>query len=222
MLNSEIVKEYGLYAGACIVGIAASKDFGSAPNGFKPTDVMEGCISVIVLGVSSPQEALCDTTVYTASRNEMLTKVTGIAKKVAKQIKRDGFKAKEISGAGGKWVEVNGRKEQLGYISLKHAAELAGLGVIGKNYLLINSKYGNLLWLSAILTDADLIPDKRVSYKICEKCNKCIKECPSGALNNPAIFGRKECSKYYTIENRRFIIKCFSCRKVCPYCFGIK
>jgi len=220
MLSSEVVKEYGLMAGACIVGIAASKDFSSAPNGFKPTDVMEECLSVIVLGASFPQEVLGDTTVYTASRNEMLTKVTGIAKEVAKQIKKEGFKAKEISGSGGKWLESNGKKEQFGYISLKHAAELAGLGVIGKNYLLTNSKYGNLLWLSAVLTDVDLIPDKKVQYEICEKCNKCIKACPSGALNDFAVFDRKKCSKYYTIENKQFEIKCYSCCKVCPYCFG--
>ena len=45
-LNSEIVKEYGLNAGASIVGIAASKDFGLAPEGFRPSDNLEGCISV--------------------------------------------------------------------------------------------------------------------------------------------------------------------------------
>jgi hypothetical protein len=37
-MNSETVKEYGLSAGASIVGIAASKDFDSAPEGFKPSD----------------------------------------------------------------------------------------------------------------------------------------------------------------------------------------
>jgi len=220
MLTSEIVKKYGLNAGASIVGIAASKDFNLAPKGFRPVDVLEGCLSVIVLGVSFPKEVLCDVTTYTASRNEILKKVTGMAKEVAKHIKHDGFKAKEISGAGGKWVDSNGRKEQLGYISLKHAAELAGLGVIGKNYLLTNPEYGNLLWFSAVLTDADLIPEKKIKYKICDKCNKCVKACPSGALEDPKLFGRKECSKYFTIENKQFLIKCFLCRKICPYCFG--
>ena len=75
----------------------------------------------------------------------------------------DGYKTKVISAAGGKWVDVNGdgRKEQFGYISLKHAAEIAGLGVIGKNYLLTNPQYGNLIWLSAILTNAELTPGHR-------------------------------------------------------------
>ena len=53
-LSSEMVKEYGLKAGASVVGIAASKDFHLAPEGFKPSDNLEGCRSVIVLGASFP------------------------------------------------------------------------------------------------------------------------------------------------------------------------
>ena len=215
-LSSEIVKEYGLNAGASVVGIAASKDFGLAPKGFKPCDNMEGCLSVIVLGSPSPQEVLKNTVEYTASRNAMLTKMTDIAKEVARRIKADGYNAKAISASGGKYVDGN----QYGHISLKHAAELAGIGLINRNYLLTNPEYGNLLWLSAVLTDADLTPDKKAKYKICDKCNKCVKICPSGALDNPAQFGKKECAKFFSMENKKFIIKCFSCRKVCPYCVG--
>jgi len=160
-LNSEKVKEYGKNAGANVVGIAASKDFNNAPKGFWPSDNLEGCRSVIVLGATFPKKVLENTAQYTANRNEMLSKMTDMAKEVAKRIKADGYKSKAISASGGKWVESGGRKDQFGYISLKHAAELAGLGVIGKNYLLTNPNYGNLLWLSAVLTDAELIPDKK-------------------------------------------------------------
>ena len=160
-LNSEIVKEYSLAAGANIVGIAACKDFHLAPEGFKPNDVLPECLSVIVLGATFSREVLNDITKYTESRNTMLTTMTNMAKDVAKQIKTDGYKTLVISAAGGKWVDDKGRKEQFGYISLKHAAELAGLGVIGKNYLLTNPQYGNFLWLSAILTNAELMPDKK-------------------------------------------------------------
>jgi len=34
------VKEYGINAGANVIGIAASKDFVLAPDGFNPTDVL--------------------------------------------------------------------------------------------------------------------------------------------------------------------------------------
>jgi len=216
-LNSEIVKEYGIQAGASVVGIAASKDFSLAPAGFQPSDNMEGCRSVIVLGTAFAKETLSKPSEeYTASRNEMVTKMTDMAKAVAKRIKTNGHKAKAISAIGGKFVDGN----FYGFISLKHAAELAGLGVISRNYLLTNSKYGNLLWLSAVLTDADLTPDEKATYNICDNCNKCVATCPSGALDNLAQFGKKGCSKFYTIENKKLIIKCFSCRSVCPKRFG--
>lgn len=219
-LTSEKVKEYGVNAGASIIGIAASKDFSLAPDGFMPTDVLPECLSVIVLGVVALPETLNDIAEYSTSRSKMISAMTDIAKKVAKRIKTDGYKAKAISATGGKWVEGDGRKEQFGLISLKHAAELAGLGVIGKNYLLTNSQYGNLLWLSAVLTDAELMPDEKVKSNMCDNCNKCVETCPSGALDNTSSFGKKGCSQFFKIENKKFLIKCFLCRTVCPYRFG--
>lgn len=219
-INSLIVKKYGMDAGASVVGIADAKDFGLAPDGFKPSDVLEGCLSVIVLGATFSPEVLNDIAEYTASRNAMLTAMTNMAKEVAKRIKPHGCKTKVISAAGGKWVEGDGRKEQFGYISLKHAAEIAGLGVIGKNYLLTNLEYGNLLWFSAVLIDAELMPDEKVGSDMCDNCNKCVESCPVGALDDLASFGRKGCSKFFTIEDRKFKIKCFRCRTVCPYCLG--
>ena len=219
VLNSEIVKEYGLNAGASVVGIAASKDFGLAPDGFKPSDNLEDCISVVVLGAPIPQEAILnDNTVgFIDIRSALNEKMTDIAKNVAKQIKAGGHKAKAISGMGGKWV--NGH--QFGHISLKHAAELAGLGIIGKNYLLHNPEYGNLLWFSAVLTNADLMPDKKVKYKICKSCNKCVEMCPSKALDDPDLFEKKKCSEtVFKNVNGKWEIMCFLCRKVCPNRFG--
>jgi epoxyqueuosine reductase QueG len=144
-----------------------------------------------------------------------------MAKEVAKQIKRDGYKAKEISGSGGKWVDCNGRKEQFGFISLKHAAELAGLGSINRNYLLTSPEYGNLLWLSAVLTDAALTPDKKPRYIVCDNCNKCAQMCPSKALDDPASFGSKACSgTCWKRVDGKWRLVCFLCRKVCPYGAG--
>jgi len=217
-LTSEIIKEYGLHAGASVVGIAASKDFDLAPEGFKPTDALEGCLSVVVLGTPFPQEALLKPTVeYTEIRNAMLKNMNTVAKDVAKRIKKDGYKVKAISGVSGKYADG----KLYGHISLKHAAELAGLGIIGRNYLLTNSEYGNLLWLSAVLTDADLIPDGKAQYTVCDNCNKCVDICPSKALDNPASFRFKECqSTCRKMIEGKWELVCFMCRKVCPYRFG--
>ena len=190
-INSLIVKKYGLDAGASVVGIVASMDFNFAPDGFKPSDVLDGCFSVIVLGVPFPKDALKSTGEYTEYRKVIIEKMSSIVKEVAKRVKGNGYKALTVSGCGSKFIDG----KPYGHISLKHAAELAGLGLINRNYLLTNDQYGNLLWFGAVLTDADLIADKKAQYKVCDNCNKCIETCPSGALNNPVLFGYKECNK---------------------------
>jgi len=218
-LSSEIVKEYGSNAGAVMIGIAAAEDFGSAPDDFKPSDNLENCRSVIVLAAPFSKESFQKTFVeYTDTRNETYKRMDNIAKEVAKQITHAGYKAKAIGGIGGKkWIDgVNH-----GHISLKHAAELAGLGVIGKNYLLINSEYGTRLWFSAVLTDAELVPDEKAAYSFCDDCNKCVEMCPSKALDDINSFGKKVCSRTcFKMVDKKWMLVCFLCRKVCPYCFG--
>ncbi|MDR1955187.1 MAG: 4Fe-4S binding protein [Candidatus Methanoplasma sp.] len=209
-INSEMVKELGIEAGAAVVGIASSKDFGSAPGGKRPSDVLESCLSVVVLGIPFRQDALLKNSVeYTEIRNEALRRMNDIAKEVTKQIKSKGYDAVTI-------VSVSEK------ISLKHAAELAGLGVIGRNYLLTNPEYGNLLWFSAVLTNADLTPDERARYTVCNNCNICVEMCPTKALDDPVSFGRKECSSNFKMVGGKLDIRCFLCRKVCPYWEKVK
>ena len=209
-LCRKTVEDLGIAAGASIVGVAASDDFGLALEGRRPADNLEGCLSVIVLGAPFPQESLFKSSEeYTEIRHGMLKKMNCVAKEVTKAILSKGFKAKAMDGLSGK-------------ISLKHAAELAGIGIIGRNYLLINPEHGNLLWFSAVLTDAYITPDRKAQYTICDNCNKCVEICPAKALDNPASFGKKECNRVcWKLENNEWILNCFLCRKVCPYRFGI-
>ncbi len=81
-INAEIVKEYGLKAGASVVGTAGAEDFKLAPNGFKPSDTLESCLSVIVLSTPFPQESLSmNFHEYTEIRNGTLKKWTMSQKK---------------------------------------------------------------------------------------------------------------------------------------------
>ena len=218
-IDGEIVRTHGLDAGASVVGIASSDDFGLAPDGFRPADVMPECRSVIILGSPFPREAVMnDTPEYIDIRNAVNAKIGDAAKKLEKRIKEDGHKAKALTGLGGKWVG----KESFGLISLKHAAELAGLGVIGRNYLLINPEHGTLLWFSAVLTDVELTADEKFSSAICDGCDICVKACPSGALNDPSKFNRKNCTgMMFKMTDKKWKIMCYRCRQVCPRRFGI-
>jgi epoxyqueuosine reductase QueG len=76
-------------------------------------------------------------------------------------------------------------------IDERHAAVSAGLGVIGKNGLLINEKYGTFVFIADIITDIepDLIGASEVrDAAFCEGCGLCLDACPTGILT-----GKGEC-----------------------------
>ena len=194
-LTSEQVKEYVLTAGAAV--------------------------SVIVLGSPIPQESVLqdDMVGFIDIRSALNKELKAAAQQVAKQIKAAGYQARAIGGMDGKWVDGSTR----GPISLKHAAELAGLGRIGKNYLLTNPAYGNLLWFSAVLTDAELTPDPKLEHDFCGSCNRCAEACPTHALDTPGSVVKKACDGHMFKQiNKKWEIVCCQCRKVCPHRFGIE
>ena len=57
------------------------------------------------------------------------------------------------------------------------AANHSGLGLLGKNGLLINKKYGSFVFLGEIVTDLELIPDS--GGEKCLDCGRCISACSS-------------------------------------------
>mgnify|MGYP004705642619 FL=1 len=69
------------------------------------------------------------------------------------------------------------------------AAVAAGLGVIGKNRLLINKDYGSWFFISEIVTTLDL-PAAEIGNTDCINCGKCIASCPTHALTEDGF--RKE------------------------------
>lgn len=63
----------------------------------------------------------------------------------------------------------------------------AGLGVLGRNGLLLTPDFGPCVRLGKILTNMPLTVDKPLqdfARKVCLKCGKCARNCPSGAISN--------------------------------------
>lgn len=75
----------------------------------------------------------------------------------------------------------------------------AGLGFVGKNAMLISRRHGNWIFLSALLTRVELIPDPAISNRLsrkaaaapnpigllCGKCTRCLDACPTRAFAAP-------------------------------------
>ncbi|MEI7595279.1 MAG: tRNA epoxyqueuosine(34) reductase QueG [Bacteroidota bacterium] len=106
-------------------------------------------------------------------------------------------------------------------------AQRAGLGWIGKNSLLINKKYGSYLFLGEILLNIEIEPDTS-SENYCGICDKCVKACPTGALEFYQLNSSK-CISYLTIEHKgelpselknafgNKIFGCDDCQTACPW-----
>jgi epoxyqueuosine reductase QueG len=73
----------------------------------------------------------------------------------------------------------------VGAVSLRHVAQAAGLGVLGKNNLLLTPDLGPRVRLGAVVTTADLSPDELLTDDFCEECEACIAACPVDALSEP-------------------------------------
>lgn len=99
--------------------------------------------------------------------------------------------------------------------SFKDAAELAGLGTVGRHTMLVTPEYGPRVKLACLLTDAPLEPSPRVKKKYCIKCNACIKACPSQALQIPKR-GRAYAMNPYACRTYRVAgLTCSVCMKAC-------
>jgi epoxyqueuosine reductase len=84
-----------------------------------------------------------------------------------------------------------------GALSLVHAAVEAGLGTLGLNLMLLTPEYGPRVILTAVLTSAELEPDRRLTQPLCpgEECGRCLLACPGDAVRQWGL-EKKACAPY--------------------------
>jgi len=238
---TEEIKEYTLSNGAELVGILSPESIDAFPEYWigwqiqksskKTTDYMENPRSIIVLGY----HAFDDIHEATIAHNgeieyPVYDRMRLYARRVMRQLERRGYNCIIYPFQ----------------LSQKRMAQLAGLGYMGKNSLIINPEYGPWIRLQSILTDAPLEPSEECTKDLCGDCTRCIDSCPTGALTpykidpEKCLIGITEAEMAKLIEedlpfttfrdtpdeifrehNPRFtknsLLMCTTCQKACPY-----
>ena len=128
-----------------------------------------------------------------------------------------------------KYPEITGRYfTDTAPILERFWAEKSGVGWVGKNTLLITRNLGSYVFLSEMLINVELEPDK--SHKnYCGTCSACIDKCPTNAFVEEKFLDSNKCISYLTIEYRdelseketrmleQNIYGCDICQEVCPW-----
>ena len=105
-----------------------------------------------------------------------------------------------------------------------------GLGVIGRNSLLLTPSFGSYVLLAEVLMDTWVkAPEQKPpSRHICLDCRKCVQACPTHALTEEGLVDSRRCISYLTIEHRgpipeplrpllgTHVFGCDICQEVCP------
>ena len=224
----EKIKKVILNLGADICGFANIDRFVDAPAGFHPKDIYKECKSVIVFAKALPR-GITKTNpriVYKRFNDVALIELDRIAFLASTELeKRFNLNAYFIpipSDSPYEYWEAE-KLEGRGILSMKHAAVLAGIGTLGKNTLLLNREYGNMLNIGIVLTNLDLISDPLAEEVCIDSCRICLDNCPVNAMDGKTV-SQLRCRNYAYIENNRGfpVIKCNNCRALCPRVFGVK
>jgi epoxyqueuosine reductase len=108
-------------------------------------------------------------------------------------------------------------------------AKKAGLGWVGKNSNLINTKTGSFFFLAELIIDLELEYDTPATADHCGTCTRCIDACPTEAIISPYIVDGSRCISYLTIELKNeipqefagkmdnWMFGCDICQDVCPW-----
>jgi epoxyqueuosine reductase len=219
MTTKQKIKQFLLDSGASVCGVAAAADFAAAPHGFRPTDIFVSCRSVVVFGLALPRALMRvdPRLIYMKAMLECLAELDRLALLAAVFVEKYGFEALPLPSDEpvGSWNEKT--KTAKGMLSLKHAGELAGLGRIGKNTLLINPRFGNRLMLGCILTDLALESDAPAASLCPPRCRICLDNCPQAALGGGTL-DQSRCRQliYARDGHGQPINQCNACRRLCP------
>ncbi len=215
------IKKLALSKGADMVGVASVGRFHGAPKGHHPSDVLPGCRSTISIGrrfVMGMVETLGPARQRLSYKHHMYAHLNTFnsqnAYEIALFLEDKGYSAFVVQP-----TTPYDPQTRMGIISHRHAAVLAGLGVFGRNNLVLTPQFGPRNRFATILTTVELMEDPLLDINLCRECNTCRKKCPAQAWDTVSgKFYKSECAHYqwWDRKTQECDKPCGLCIKVCP------
>ena len=213
------LKEYLISQGASDVGFCKidDGDFGECKYG----------ISIVVrLSESIVDEIGAEPThTYFNHYRSVNAFIDSLLLKAGLFLQKNGYKY--ITVAASQSINKDGWNYK-GRYSHKKVATMSGLGSIGKSSMFLHKDYGANVRLGSVFTDCEFDVSDIVPLDLCNRCDKCVKACPSGAItgnmwhegcDREYMFDPEKCSNYMKNHFKHIGrgAVCGICMKVCPY-----
>ncbi|MEJ2119670.1 MAG: hypothetical protein P8Z76_02985 [Alphaproteobacteria bacterium] len=186
-MDAVAVKQLARDLGADLVGIASAKTLNAFPpdpqHPQTPDRISPYTKSVVVIVQHIPVAA------FRAKKNIpvqyidmlVLRRMDKIAFKIAEALEDAGYPSFITAAQETDW---DYKKASYGRLSTRHLGIEAGLGTFGLEVNILTPEYGPRVYLTGILTEAELEPDEMITEQVCigESCSRCLYSCPSDAV----------------------------------------
>ncbi len=219
------IKNVGRFYGANLVGITRLNEFWIYSNSYNrltgrsnTIDIPKGCEFVIVMAIEMDRDKFASSDIGASAATGLGYSKMAVTTALLAQFIRDlGYQALPCGNDTA--------------LSIPLAID-AGLGELGRNGLLITHRFGPRVRLCKVFTDLPMKPDKPINFGVeeyCEKCEKCLENCPARAISGDKT------ANTITTSNSSGVLKwpvngerCFSfwcktgidcsvCINVCPF-----
>ncbi len=180
--------------GADIAGVARAEPL--TEEGAIFHNPLEGARSVVVLGVRQSFAALNSPVVQMAQHDTSYAyaKVDGVAHALVRALEDEDHHAVAVPA----FLPIDMSDEikgMRGEVDHRRAAVAAGLGVYGRNNLLLTERHGPRVRLASVVTTASLRPGRPLKKDLCADCGECAKACPANALAKPGSTDKRACGR---------------------------
>ena len=219
------IKSAGRFYGADLVGITKLNEFWVYSHSYNRSTGQSGPIRLpkrykfaIVMGIEMDHDKFATSDIGASAATGLgYSKMAFVSSLLAQYIRNLGYQALPCGNDTA--------------LSIPLAID-AGLGELGRNGLLITPQFGPRVRLCKVLTDLPLKLDKPIDFGVqeyCEKCKKCLENCPTHAIsedktataittsNNSGVLkwpvNGERCFRFWCEKG----VDCSICIKVCPF-----